>query len=92
MHEAIHKRIARTVWINDGLTRVAAAFPVFISLSKWRFIHLYHHQYTQTKDDPDRAIYARYPLGSRRFWWLLSRDVCGLNVISTLKYLLICPV
>ena len=91
VHEAIHKRIARTVWINDGLTRVAAAFPVFISLSKWRFIHLHHHQYTQTKDDPDRAIYARYPLGSRRFWRLLSRDVCGLNVISTLKYFIDLP-
>ena len=61
VHEAIHKRIARTVWINDALARVAAAFPVFISLSKWRFIHLHHHQYTQTKDDPDRAIYAVIP-------------------------------
>ncbi len=92
VHEAIHKRISRTVWINDTLTRFTAAFPVFISLSKWRFIHLYHHQYTHTKDDPDRAIFARYPLGSRQFWRLLVRDVCGLNVISTLKYFIDLPV
>ena len=91
VHEAIHKRISRTVWVNDALTRLAAAFPIFISLSKWRFIHLYHHQYTHTKDDPDRAIYARYPLGSKRFWRLLARDVCGLNVVSTLKYFIDLP-
>ena len=91
VHEAIHKRISRTVWVNDALTRLAAAFPIFISLSKWRFIHLYHHQYTHTKADPDRAIYARYPLGSKRFWRLLARDVCGLNVISTLKYFIDLP-
>ena len=91
VHEAIHKRLSRTGWINDALARVAAAFPVFISLSKWRFIHLYHHQYTHTKDDPDRAIYARYPLGSGAFWRLLARDGCGLNVISTLKYFIDLP-
>ena len=91
VHEAIHKRISRMGWINDALTRAVAAFPIFISLSKWRFIHLYHHQYTHTKDDPDRAIYARYPLGSGPFWRLLARDMCGLNVISTLKYFIDLP-
>ena len=91
VHDAIHKRVSRTVWINDTLTRVAAAFPIFISLSKWRFIHLYHHQYTHTKDDPDRAIYARYPIGSRKFWSLLLQDVCGINVVNTLKYFIDLP-
>ena len=91
VHEAIHKRVSRTVWLNNNVTRLTAAFPIFISLSKWRFIHLYHHQYTYTKDDPDRAIYARYPLGSRKFRLLLLRDVCGLNVISTLKYFIDLP-
>lgn len=90
-HEGIHKRLSRTLWINDWLARVAAAFPVFISLVKWRFIHLYHHQYTHTADDPDRAIYARYPLGSKKFFRLLLRDLCGLNVIATLKYFIDIP-
>jgi fatty acid desaturase len=90
-HEGIHKRLSRNVWLNDGLARYAAAFPVFISLAKWRFIHLYHHQCTQTADDPDRAIYARYPLGSRKFFGLLLRDVCGMNVLTTLKYFVDLP-
>ena len=90
-HEGIHKRLSRIVWLNDGLARYVAACPVFISLAKWRFIHLYHHQYTQTADDPDRAIYARYPLGSRKFFRLLLRDVCGLNVLTTLKYFIEVP-
>jgi len=88
-HEGIHKRLSRTSWLNDGLARYVAAFPVFISLAKWRFIHLYHHQFTQTAHDPDRAIYARYPLGSRKFFRLLLRDVCGMNVLTTLKYFLV---
>jgi fatty acid desaturase len=90
-HEGIHKRLSRNVWLNDGLARYVAAFPVFISLAKWRFIHLYHHQCTQTTDDPDRAIYARYPLGSRKFFGLLLRDVCGMNVLTTLKYFIDLP-
>jgi len=90
-HEGIHKRLSRTLWLNDWLARLTMAFPVFISLAKWRFIHLYHHQYTHTGDDPDRAIYARYPLGSKKFLRLLLRDVSGLNVIATLKYFVDIP-
>jgi fatty acid desaturase len=52
---------------------------------------LYHHQFTQTVNDPDRAIYARYPLGSRKFFRLLLRDVCGMNVLTTLKYFIDLP-
>lgn len=90
-HEGIHKRISRTLWVNDWLSRLLAAFPVFISLAKWRFIHLYHHQYTQTANDPDRAIYARYPLAEQKFKRLLLGDLCGVNVFSTLKYFIDIP-
>jgi fatty acid desaturase len=90
-HEGIHKRLSRILWVNDWLARLLAAFPVFISLAKWRFIHLDHHQYTHTADDPDRAIYARYPLASRKFRRLLLRDLCGVNVITTLKYFIDIP-
>lgn len=91
VHEAIHKRIARSLRMNDGLARIGAAFPVFISLSKWKFIHLFHHQFTHTDLDPDRAIYSRYPLRSTSFWALLARDICGRNVVSTLRYFLDVP-
>jgi fatty acid desaturase len=90
-HEGIHRRLSRTLWVNDWLARLTAAFPVFISLAKWRFIHLYHHQYTHTRDDPDRAIYARYPLAREKFLRLLLRDACGLNVSATLKYFIDIP-
>ncbi|MBI3246485.1 MAG: fatty acid desaturase family protein [Deltaproteobacteria bacterium] len=90
-HDGIHKRLSKVLWINDWLARFFAAFPVFISLAKWRFIHLYHHQHTHTAEDPDRAIYARYPLNRQKFRQLLLRDVCGLNVFSTLKYFIDIP-
>jgi len=90
-HEGIHKRLSCTLWVNEWLACLTTAFPVFISLAKWRFIHLYHHQYTYTVDDPDRAIYARYPLGSKKFLRLVLRDVSGLNVMATLKYFVDIP-
>ena len=69
-----------------------AGFPVFISLAKWRFIHLYHHQHTHTVDDPDRAIFARYRLGSKKFLPLTSFVIFGgLYVLSTLKYFIDSP-
>lgn len=90
-HEGIHKRLSRRLWFNDWLARFVAGFPVFISLAKWRFVHLYHHQYTHTADDPDRAIFARYPVGRQKFVRLLIRDLCGLNVLSTAKYFVDLP-
>ncbi len=90
-HEGIHKRLSKTLWVNDMIARFLVGFPVFISLSKWRFIHLYHHQHTHTSADPDRAIYARYPLDRHKFRRLLLRDMCGLNVFSTLKYFIDMP-
>jgi len=90
-HEGIHKRLARRLWFNDGLARFVAGFPTFISLAKWRFIHLYHHQYTHTADDPDRAIFARYPVDRPQFVRLLLHDLCGLNVLSTARYFLDLP-
>ena len=90
-HDGIHKRLSRSLWINDWLTRLTLAFPVFTSLSKWRFIHLYHHQSPHTADDPDRAIYARYPLEQRKLLRMLLRDLCGGNFLSTLKYFMDVP-
>ena len=90
-HEGIHKRVSSVLWVNDWFVRLTAAFPMFISLAKWRFIHLYHHQYTHTADDPDRAIYARYPLVNKKFLRLLLRDLCGLNMVTTLKYFIDLP-
>jgi fatty acid desaturase len=90
-HEGIHKRLSRSLWVNDWLARLTMAFPVFTSLSKWRFIHLYHHQAPHTADDPDRAIYARYPLERRKFLRVLLRDLSGLNVPATLKYFMDVP-
>lgn len=91
-HEGIHKRLSRRLWFNDGLARFVAGFPVFISLAKWRFIHLYHHQYTHSVDDPDRAIFARYPVDRQKFIRLLLRDLCGLNVLSTARYFIDLPI
>jgi fatty acid desaturase len=90
-HDGIHYRFARSRRLNDLACRLATSFPTFISLSKWRFIHLYHHQYTYRAGDPDTAIFGRYPITKKKFRKLVIRDLFGLNVLTNLKYFIDLP-
>jgi len=90
-HDGIHRTLCRPFWLNDAITRIFAAFPTFVSVSKWRFIHLLHHAYTFTDADPDVAIFARYPLDRKKARRLMVKDLCGRNVFSNLKYFIDLP-
>lgn len=85
-HDAIHFRIAKSKKVNDILSQLLLAFPILVSLQKWRFIHLYHHQYTYTDKDPDVAIFGRYPIAKQKLHHYLIKDFFGLNIHHTYKY------
>jgi fatty acid desaturase len=90
-HDAVHKLLARPVGFGEVLGRMTCAFPVFISLHKWRFIHMWHHGRTATEEDPDLAIYDRFPLERAQLRRLLLRDLTGLNTIAVLHYFIDLP-
>lgn len=85
-HEAIHKNISTKKWVNDGIAKYFCFFPLFISYSKYRKLHLLHHKYLGTNLDPDYALYSGY---NRNFWGYLKTQLFNIislkNVIFSLR-------
>jgi fatty acid desaturase len=52
MHEASHHLLFRSRWLNR-FVGVCCATPVLISFSAYRSLHLRHHAFEHTADDPD---------------------------------------
>jgi fatty acid desaturase len=57
MHEAIHKNFP---FKNDYLCGIIAAYPIGLTMS-YRNIHLDHHRYVGSKNDPDFHYYEKFP-------------------------------
>lgn len=53
MHEGTHFRIFKNTKINDFVSDVFAAYPIFFSTMDYRNGHLPHHRHTNTDQDPD---------------------------------------
>lgn len=56
MHEGTHYRIAANRKLNDIVSELFLAAPIFISLRDYRENHFSHHRYVNTNDDPDWII------------------------------------
>lgn len=53
MHDASHKSVSRTKWVNELVGRVAA-LPLVAPFTAFRYLHLEHHKHTNEPDaDPD---------------------------------------
>lgn len=66
-HDAVHRTLLPTPRINDFVGRIFCAFPVFISLSQYRKKHITHHGFLYSSADPDRGLYADFPMSLSRF-------------------------
>ena len=53
VHDGAHFRLVRNRPLNDFLSDFLCAFPVGMSTSVYRRLHLLHHQFTNTVEDPD---------------------------------------
>ena len=53
MHDACHRSIARSNWINQSIGRIAGV-PLMAPFAAFRLMHLTHHRHTNDEvDDPD---------------------------------------
>lgn len=67
-HEGLHATLHPNLKLNDFIGRYFCAFPTFISFSKYRRLHLLHHGTVGSeKWDPDRHLYAAYPIRVKSF-------------------------
>ena len=87
MHEAGHRTLFRTPWLNDVLGQWFCALPIFNDLPSYARGHLAHHQKAGTHDDPDLPNYAAYPISPESFRRKALRDFTGQTGIKLLTYL-----
>jgi len=73
MHEAVHNNLRNKR--SDMLASFLTAYPIGLTLD-YRDFHLRHHRHLGTEDDPEFAVYTRFPRTKtamiRRFIWNLS--------------------
>jgi fatty acid desaturase len=77
MHDAAHRALARTPWLNDVLGQWFCAWPVAAELHGYRTYHLQHHRKTQQPDDPDLGLSAPFPITRKSLWRKVLRDLTG---------------
>ncbi|MEM9693927.1 MAG: fatty acid desaturase family protein [Myxococcota bacterium] len=76
-HEASHRSLCRTRWLNDFVGRWLAGAPIWADMDRYRIHHLAHHSYTGTERDPDMCLVAPFPVSRTSFARKLWRDLNG---------------
>ena len=77
MHEAGHRTLFRTPWLNDFIGQWFCALPVFNDLPSYARGHLEHHRKAGTSEDPDLPNYQAYPISRDSFRRKIIRDLTG---------------
>lgn len=87
MHEAGHRTLFKTPWLNDIIGQYFCALPIFNDMPSYARGHLAHHQKAGTHDDPDLPNYEAYPVSSASFRRKMIRDLTGQTGLKLLAYL-----
>jgi fatty acid desaturase len=82
MHDAAHRALAKTPWLNDALGQWFCAWPVAAELHGYRAYHLQHHRKTQQADDPDIGLSAPFPITRKSLWRKIVRDLTGQTTLK----------
>eukprot|EP01087_Luapelamoeba_hula_P010323 TRINITY_DN272_c0_g1_i1.p1 TRINITY_DN272_c0_g1~~TRINITY_DN272_c0_g1_i1.p1 ORF type:complete len:340 (-),score=57.12 TRINITY_DN272_c0_g1_i1:79-1098(-) len=92
MHEATHGRILKSNYWNVRLSNFLFSWPFVLDSLGYRAIHMKHHRYLYTDDDPDisgigRTYAGQFPKSMWGMVWLVVREYL-LGYILTIKYLI----
>ncbi len=83
-HEAAHRSLFETPWLNELVGDWLCARPVWNDLRKYRAPHFAHHRRTSQPGDPDLSLVEPFPTTRASLARKLARDLLGLTGI---KYL-----
>lgn len=83
-HEATHRTLFATRWLNDGPTDWLCARPIGLDLAKYRDHHFIHHTKTGTDEDSDISLISGLPTTPASLRRKFARDLVG---ITGLKFL-----
>jgi fatty acid desaturase len=84
MHEAAHKTLFKTRWLNDVFADWVCARPIWSDVAKYRAHHFIHHSRTGQPDDTDISLVRGLPCDRRSLARKLVRDIAG---VTGLKFL-----
>lgn len=85
MHEAGHRTLFASQWLNEFAGRWLIAPPNFGNVRAYMRGHLQHHRLAGTADDPDLPNYHDYPITRSRLRRKLWRDISGQTGWRTVK-------
>ena len=87
MHDAGHRTLFKTPWLNDVIGQWFCGLPVFSDMPSYARGHLQHHRKAGTHDDPDLPNYAAYPVSRESFKRKVVRDLSGQTGMKLLGYI-----
>jgi fatty acid desaturase len=78
-HEAAHKTLFKTRWLNEAVGEWLCARPSWNDLRKYRAHHLVHHSRTNQPDDTDLSLIKAFPTTRASLARKFARDIVGLT-------------
>jgi len=87
MHEAGHRTLFATPWLNDVVGQWLCAAPVLSDMPSYARGHLEHHRKAGSREDPDLPNYAAYPVSRDSFRRKVIRDLSGQTGYKLLRAL-----
>ena len=79
VHDGAHNLLFSNLKVNDFFSQWLCAYPIFQDNRVYRPYHLKHHRFTETKDDPDLALSAPFPITKKSFLRKILRDLTGIT-------------
>lgn len=87
MHDAAHFRLLESRRLNDFVGQWLCALPIASNLYAYRNVHLRHHKFLLTDDDPDLSLSRGYPVTFKSFKRKIFRDATGISSLVMRGYL-----
>ncbi len=84
MHEAAHRTLFRSRWLNDWVGNWLAGYWIFLGVELYRPYHLQHHAHTGSERDPDIALRNGFPTTPASMTRKVIRDLTGIVGIKRL--------
>ncbi len=82
MHEAAHRSLFKTRWLNDAVGTWLCAAPSWQQLDQYRRHHLAHHAHTMQSGDPDVPLTTGYPTSFGSLARKFARDLVGITGVK----------
>jgi fatty acid desaturase len=79
MHEAAHRSLFRSRWLNDVVVDWTCARVMWNGVARYRKHHLRHHAHTGTAQDPDMSLVEPFPTTRASLARKLLRDLTGVT-------------